>query len=120
MVALTMEELNYREVGARLKVFRQEYVGLQTKLSEETGINKKTLSFFETGKYPPNQQLISYLTSTYGLNPVWLTTGKGKEKDDSIMDPSSLPNLYSKIAVMEMELGEMRKLMETIVAKLSI
>jgi transcriptional regulator with XRE-family HTH domain len=114
-----MEDLNIKEIGARLKTFRQQYVGLQTKLSEETGINKKTLSFFETGKYPPNQPLIAHLTTNYGLNPVWLTTGKGADKDDSVLDAASVPNLYAKVVSLEMELSEIRKTMELIVRKLS-
>jgi len=113
-----MQELNLKEIGSRLKSFRETNVGGQKSLSEECGISVKTLSLFENGHYAPSQQLISHLSIKYKLNPFWLTTGKGKEKDDSVEDPDAVHNLAAKVVSMEMQLAEMKVMMEKILNKL--
>ena len=54
----------------------------------------------------------------YNINPLWLTTGKGDEKDDSVSDPKAVHNLAAKVVSLEMQLTEMRGLMEKILLKL--
>jgi len=113
-----MQEIDLKAIGARLKSFRETNVGGQKSLSEETGISVKTISFFENGHYAPSQQLISHLMLKYKINPFWLTTGKGKDKDDSVSEPDAHHNLSAKVASMEMQLAEMKSLMEKILKRL--
>ena len=113
-----MQEVDLKAIGSRLKSFRESNVGGQKSLSEETGISVKTISLFENGHYAPSQQLISHLMLKYKINPFWLTTGKGDEKDDSVSDPKAVHNLAAKVVSLEMQLAEMRGLMEKILLKL--
>jgi len=113
-----MQEVDLKAIGSRLKSFRESNVGGQKSLSEETGISVKTISLFENGHYAPSQQLISHLMLKYKINPFWLTTGKGDEKDDSVSDPNAVHNLAAKVVSLEMQLAEMKGLMEKILSRL--
>ncbi|CAM4215172.1 DNA-binding transcriptional regulator, XRE-family HTH domain [Pedobacter westerhofensis] len=107
-----------KAIGARIKSFRQSRKITQDDLAEETGYNKKTISLLENGHRAPTQKLLSHLSEKYNLDLDWVASGKGDQINDRKADPNSAPNLHAKIVEMEIELREVKKMMEQILGKI--
>jgi len=113
-----MQELDLKAVGARLKTFREDFIGDQASMAKEANMNVKTISFVENGHRAPNQKLLSYLSSKYKLNQDWAMTGKGDRINNETFDDKYVHNLHAKVIGIERELADMKLLMETILEKL--
>jgi len=114
-----MQENNVKIIGARLKTFREDIIGDQATLAKEAGVNAKTISFVENGHRDPTQKLLSFLSSKYKLNQDWLTTGKGERQSDEKMDDKYIHNLHAKVVSLEMELSQVKNMVQEILHKLS-
>jgi transcriptional regulator with XRE-family HTH domain len=118
LILITLDMQDLKAIGARIKSFRKSNNISQIELAEATGYNKKTISLSENGHRPPTQKLLSHLSEKYHLDLDWVSSGKGDQINDKIKDPSSPANLQAKIIEMEIELREMKKVMEQILGKI--
>jgi transcriptional regulator with XRE-family HTH domain len=77
-------------INRRLKHLRELLNLSQAKFSK--GIFLKSSGYYadiETGKHEVNERIIELITSVYGVNKIWLKTGKGPifESDKKNIDP---------------------------------
>jgi len=114
-----MQQIDLKAIGARIKTFREDFIGDQAAMAKEAGVNAKTISLVENGHRTPSQKILSYLSAKYKLNQDWVTTGKGERQSDEKMDDKYVHNLHAKVVSLEMELAEVKNMMQQILQKLS-
>ena len=76
------------EVGKRLKFFRKS-LSLkcsQLEMSNKLGITQSMYSLYEAGKFEIPKNIRILLEKQFGLNLVWLDTGRGSMFQDDIME----------------------------------
>lgn len=66
-----------KEIGRRLKWFREAIGKTQTQLAEELHVYQSTITNMEVGKTFPSIKYLHYFHHTYGLNTNWLLSNKG-------------------------------------------
>lgn len=76
-----MEEKQDQAVIDRFKSFRKKHIAEnQNDAAKLLGITPASLSYIENGKRSINYKIVSVAVNKYGMNPVWLSSGKGAEK----------------------------------------
>lgn len=103
-------EKSYSEVGARLRLAREQ-IGLnQQAFASSLGIKQSWLSELETGLKEPSDVLLMALQYRYMITAAWIRTGKGPmyaEKDGAeSAGPTPRYEMTRKIAEMVDELDE--------------
>ncbi len=66
-----------KEIGRRLKRFREAIGKTQTHLAEELHVYQSTITNMEIGKTFPSIKYLHYFYHTYGLNTNWLLSNIG-------------------------------------------
>jgi transcriptional regulator with XRE-family HTH domain len=83
-----------KEIGRRLKWFREAIDKTQTQLAEELQVYQSTITNMEVGKTFPSMKYLHYFHHTYGLNTNWLLSNKGEifvaEEEHTSLAPSLL------------------------------
>lgn len=70
-----------RAIGARLKKFRREILGMdRPAMALKLGIDSNQLARHEHGRVPLRFELADKIGRVFNLNQVWLATGKRQEK----------------------------------------
>jgi len=113
-----MQELDLKAIGSRIRSVREELNLTQEEFANEVGVNKKTISFVENGHRKPSQEVLSTMSHKYKTNLEWVSTGKGNKNSDNTVNERSPDNMYAKIVSLEMELVEVRGMMEQILERL--
>lgn len=114
-----MTEAERKIIGMRLRTFRKEITNLrQQDLAAEMEIATKTLNFAENGRVLPSQKLINGLSKKYKLNQDWLTTGKGDPQSKNSFDPNSMPNIITRLNLLEMQVSSLQETIENLIEKL--
>jgi transcriptional regulator with XRE-family HTH domain len=113
-----MQELDLKAIGSRIKSIREELDLTQAEFAEAVGVNKKTISLVENGHRKPSQEILSIISHKYQTNLEWVSTGNGNKKSDKKVNPRSADNMYAKIISMEMELTQMKDIMQQILERL--
>ena len=114
-----MQEQELKAIGARVRTIREEQELSQEEFGKVLDVNKKTISLLENGHRKPGQNVLSILSQKYKVNLDWVNSGAGDKYRTEEVNPKTQANLYAKIALMEMELVELRKLVETLILKIS-
>ncbi|MGN1189255.1 MAG: helix-turn-helix domain-containing protein [Candidatus Ornithospirochaeta sp.] len=85
------------EIGERLKEFRKSLPTKysQARFSEELGITQSTCSLYELGKNQIPKGIRTLLEKQFGMNLVWLDTGKGSMFMEDVID--KITNIYFKL-----------------------
>lgn len=65
-----------KEVGLRIKSLRVREGLKQSELSEKLGIERSTLSSFETGKYLASSECLLKMKDYFNVSTDWLLTGE--------------------------------------------
>jgi transcriptional regulator with XRE-family HTH domain len=66
-----------KEIGRRLKWFREAIGKTQTQLAEELHVYQSTITNMEIGKTFPSIKYLHYFYHSYGLNTNWLLSNMG-------------------------------------------
>ena len=111
-----MQQQDLKAVGSRVKTIRKNEGIRQQDLADQSGLNIKTISLVENGHRLPGQELLDVL-SKYGYNIDWILTGDGQEKKTKSKD-NSPANVHAKVHKLEIELKEIKKVMQAILDKL--
>jgi len=82
-----------KSIGNRIKEIRTALHLNQKEFGELLGVNQRTVSNWETNRNEPSIEILSKITSLWGINPTWLLTGEGemfikKEKPEKIEEKS--------------------------------
>ena len=71
-----MSEINKKEVGQRLKYFRNEYLGMsQRKFGETIGLKQSSINEIESGNNSLTERNLNLICNTHNANPKWLLYG---------------------------------------------
>ena len=71
-------EIDNKEVGKRLKNFREVRGLTRAVLALKLGITEAELEEMEAGKKQPSKENIETLRETFSLDPAWLLGGQDK------------------------------------------
>lgn len=113
-----MQTLDLKAIGARIKTLRKELELKQDEFGEEVGVNMKTISLIENGHRKPSQEVLSVIQTKYNVNLDWISSGKGDKTSNKKINNKSPENVYAKVISIEIELAQLRKMMEQILDKL--
>lgn len=113
-----MQTIDLKTIGARIKGVREEHKLTQEEFGKLVGVNMKTISLMENGHRRPSQEVLSIISSKYNINLDWVSTGNGERISNKKSDPKSIDNLLAKITTLELDLAQMRQIMEQILEKL--
>jgi len=96
------ETLNMKDsLGLRLKASREEAGLSQTEVAAIVGISQPSLSDLESGITKRSKYIVE-LANIYGVDPVWLATGKGQQIRRDSVKGFELLNNANKAAVENM------------------
>lgn len=104
-----MDKEKYTVIGQRIRVIRRLFIGRQSDLADEAGLNVKTISLVENGHIKPPQPLLTVLSEKYKYNIDWILTGKGDELNNKKVKPS-IEDLYIRVMELEIEVRELKEL----------
>jgi transcriptional regulator with XRE-family HTH domain len=113
-----MQQHDLKAIGARIKTIRKTTDALQQDLAKDSGLTVKTISHVENGHTLPPQELLGALSDKYGYNIDWILTGTGKEKKTKGKDNSNA-NIQAKVHKLDMELKEMKKMLQALLEKIN-
>lgn len=73
-----MEELDLAAIGDRIRSVR----GMlrQVDFADRLGVERKTIGRYEAGERPPDAVVLLRLMSDFGINPIWVLTGRGSNR----------------------------------------
>lgn len=114
-----MQEIDLNEIGVRVRIIREEQDLSQIELAEQSGYNKKTISLVENGHTRPGEKLILFLSQNFKANSEWIITGKGEKYYNKKSDSKSINVLHAKVVSLEMELSEVKSILEKVLKKLT-
>lgn len=113
-----MQEQELKAIGARVRTIREDQELSQEEFGKVLDVNKKTISLLENGHRKPGQNVLSILSHKYQVNLDWVNSGAGSKYRSKEANPKTADNMYAKIVALEMELAEVRAMMEKLLAKL--
>jgi len=114
-----MEELDRKAVGARIRTFNQRHIGIEEReLAKEAKQSKTNLSLIINGHRAPNDEILTLLSQKYKANLDWIMFGKGPEINNHTEDPQMIANLHAKVVSLEMQLAEMKLILNQVLTKL--
>ncbi len=100
----------------RLKDIRKALGMNQTDFAKKLGLSQSTLALIEVGKRNFSEKHIKMICSTFGINEVWLKTGKGEMFEVSPYEKEFLrildeltPDTQKFLLVMAKELRDTEK-----------
>jgi len=73
-------------IGSRIKMIRKHYGLTQTELGELLGIQYSGVSKFERDVVIPTEAALKLICSTYHINYMWLTEGRGDMMQEETAD----------------------------------
>jgi len=85
-----------KEVGKRLRIFRDTKELTQQDLAGSLGITRLTVTRYELGQLSLGAESLERLATVYGLNITWLLTGIGSmffKVDEELSSPPELQEL---------------------------
>jgi transcriptional regulator with XRE-family HTH domain len=95
-----MDKIIDTQVVERWKTFRARHINKnQAEAAIVLGISAAGLSYIENAKRAISYKVVSAAVNKYGLNPEWLSTGKGAEKK-----PKEKPTLVTDIAELRQQM----------------
>ena len=65
-------------INDRIKVIRKHNNLTMDKFGKRIGITKTSVSLIESGKNNPSEQTLILICKEFGIDYLWLTTGKGE------------------------------------------
>ncbi len=74
-------------MGERIREKRKELGLSQYKLSQMVGVNRVTLTGWESDLYQPNGANLQALSEALQCDPVWLVSGKGSQEQKTTVKP---------------------------------
>ncbi|GAA0476483.1 LexA family protein [Tatumella punctata] len=89
------------KMNERIRSRRKDLKLTQAVISKLIGVNRVTVTGWESGDYEPGGANLQALAAALKCNPSWLLTGEGDPEDDSTL-PASNP--FSRFAVKEVPL----------------
>jgi len=119
LIIIKMQEIDLNEIGVRVRIIREEQDLSQIELAEQSGYNKKTISLVENGHTRPGEKLILFLSQNFKANSEWIITGKGEKYYNKKSDSKSINVLHAKVVSLEMELSEVKSILEKVLKKLT-
>lgn len=75
-------------IGNRIKEIRGPMS--QSEFAEAIGVDRKTVSNYESGKRIPDPEVIVTLYDKWGVQPLWLLSGKGPESRGKILSAAEI------------------------------
>ncbi len=75
-------------INNRIKLVRKHFDLTMDTFGDKIGIKKSSVSLIESGKNNPSEQTLMLICKEFGVDYLWLTTGKGEmlpPSDDEVM-----------------------------------
>lgn len=98
-----MEANLEKEIGARLRAFREVIQIPRTKFAAAIGFGSERIASYEAGRAPLPYQVFKAVSDRYNISPLWLATQRGSPKfygpfDDSQWSESIKPHaIFSEV-----------------------
>lgn len=73
-----------KNIGQRISQIRKGKKLKQDEFAVAIGYSKQHISYIETGRLNPSNELIQKISSVFGVNIDWLMTGKGEQYSDCV------------------------------------
>ena len=111
-----MDENTLKEIGIRLKIFRNTLMKDSLDFCEELGVSSTMYSRYENGRAVMKVDLITKLKEKYDCNPLWMIVGDGSMKysdhkkcfEDLEIQYSIIKAINKLLKEQEMELKELK------------
>ncbi|MCC8023276.1 MAG: helix-turn-helix domain-containing protein [Clostridiales bacterium] len=97
----------------RLQMLREEYGMMQKEVAERIGVSERVYSFYETGRFPKNEEILKKLAACFGCTTDYLLgvsefrnydelkkIGESLELLNQIEDPIVLENMKSILSAL--------------------
>ncbi len=81
-----------KDIGQRLRVFRETLGITRTSFAVALGIGTDRLASYESGRVPLRYSVFRLIAGKFQLNPYWLATGEGAARIGAIINEAPFAN----------------------------
>ncbi len=85
-----MDDINYKDIGRRIKVARKEKSMSQEKLAEAVGVNPTHISHIENGKGTPSVAVLIRIMNHLHIEPNWLFCGNVETTEATLLKETEM------------------------------